>query len=119
MNEERSRVRMTIDLAKLKESGMDPKKTQETIYHFFIDKGFTYDRHLGFVYDHKLSHEELLELEVKLRKNGWFQIFYSFDTDVIGETIDLTHLFRQTPEEYDFSNATKNPYAKELKNRLQ
>jgi hypothetical protein len=60
-----------------------------------------------------------LELEVKLRKNGWFQIFYSFDTDVIGETIDLTHLFRQTSEEYDFSNATKNPYAKELKNRLQ
>jgi hypothetical protein len=95
MNEERSRARLTIDLAKLKKSGMDPKKTQEAIYDFFIKKGFTYDRHLGFIYDRELSHSEWLEIGVQLQKNGWFQNFYSFDTDVIGETIDLTYLFRQ------------------------
>jgi hypothetical protein len=41
----------------------------------------------------------LQEIKVQLHKNVRAQNFHSFDTDVIGETMDLTHLFRQTLEE--------------------
>jgi hypothetical protein len=95
MSEERSRVKLTIDLAKLEKNGMEPRKTQEAIYNFFIEKGFTYQRHLGFIYDRELTREEWAKIAVELDNHGWFKNFNSFDTDIIGEAEDLTHLFRE------------------------
>jgi hypothetical protein len=98
MSEDRSRVKLTVDLAKLKKSGMEPRKTQKAIYDFFINKGFTYQRHLGFIYSRELTHDEWAEIRAELYDHGWFKNFNSFDTDVIGETENLTHLFQESAE---------------------
>lgn len=98
MSEYRSRVRLTVDLAKLKESGMKPNETQKAIHNFFVEKGFTYHRHLGFVCDRELTHEEWVKIAVELDDNGWFRNFHSFYTDVIGESEDITYLFREEAE---------------------
>jgi hypothetical protein len=87
-------VKLTVDLAKLKKSGMEPRRTQEEIYNFFIEKGFNYHRHLGFVYNRELTHDEWKKIVVELDDNGWLHNFHSFNTDVIGETRDITYLFR-------------------------
>jgi hypothetical protein len=100
MNEYRSRVKLTVNLAKLKKSGMEPRKTQKAIFNFFIEKGFTYHRHLGFIYDRELTHDEWVKIGLELYDNGWFKSFNSFDTDVIGETKDITYLFREDAEKY-------------------
>lgn len=96
MSEYRSRVKLTVDLKKLKKSGMEPYETQKAIYNFFMEKGFTYHRHLGFIYNRELAHEEWVKIAVELDDKGWFQNFNSFDTDIIGETRNIVHLFRET-----------------------
>lgn len=99
MSAYRSKVKLTVDLAKLKKSGMEPYKTQKAIYNFFMGKGFTYHRHFGFIYDRELTKEEWIEIAVELDDNGWFQNFNSFDTDIIGEIRDLTYLFTAKKDE--------------------
>jgi hypothetical protein len=99
MSEYRSRVKLTIDLAKLKKSGMEPRRIQEGIYHFFIEKGFTCQRQLGFVYDRELTKEEWGKIVAELNDHGWLELFHHFHTDVIGETSDLTYLFWEEEKE--------------------
>ncbi|MFR5601018.1 MAG: hypothetical protein ACLTKI_01025 [Lachnospiraceae bacterium] len=77
MSENHSRVKLTVDLAKLKESGMEPHKTQKEIYEFFMEKGFAYHRHFGFVYNGALTHEEWVKIATELDDNGWFRNFHS------------------------------------------
>ena len=98
MSEYRSRVKLNMDMAKLKKSGMNPRKTQEEIFRFFMDKGFTYHRNSGYIYDRELAQEEWEKITAELDDNDWLQYIYSFDADVIGEINDMTHLFRKSME---------------------
>jgi hypothetical protein len=77
---------------------MEPQRTQKAIYNFFIEKGFTYDRHLGFIYNRELTHNEWVKIAIELDDNGWFKSFNSFDMDVIGETEDIIYLLREETE---------------------
>jgi hypothetical protein len=94
----RSRVKLTIDLAKLQKAGLEPQKTQRAIYDFFLAKGFTYHRHLGFLCDRELTCGEWEKLGGELRESGWFPCLDRFDTDLMGEPEDLTHLFRDAAD---------------------
>ncbi len=95
MSEYRYRIKIVADLEKIRENGMKPYEVQKAIYDFFMDKGFTYQRHLGFIYERELTAEELDQIDAELDHNGWLCIFRSFTTDLIGETKDLTYLFRK------------------------
>ena len=95
MSEYRYRIKIVVDLEKIRKNGMKPYEVQKAIYDFFMDKGFTYQCHLGFIYERELTAEELDQIDAELDHNGWLCIFRSFTTDLIGETRDLTYLFRK------------------------
>ena len=98
MSEYRSRAKLNMDMAKLKKSGMNPRKTQEEILHFFMDKGFTYHRNLGYIYDRELAQEEWTKITAEMADNDWFQCINNFDIDLIGEPNSLLYLFRKPVE---------------------
>ena len=95
MSEYRYRIKLVTDLEKIRDNGMKPYEIQKAIYDFFMDRGFTYQRHLGFIYERELTVEELDQIDVELDNNGWLRLFHSFTTDLIGETRDLTYLFQK------------------------
>lgn len=95
MSEYRHRIKLVTDLEKIRKNGMKPYETQKAIYDFFMDKGFTYQRHLGFICERELTAEELGQIDTELGNNGWLCLFHSFTTDLIGESRDLTYLFRK------------------------
>ncbi len=76
MSEYRHRVKLVADLEKIRKNGMKPYEAQKSIYDFFKDKGFSYQRHLGFIYERELTAKELDQINVELDNNG-FQ--YRFD----------------------------------------
>lgn len=49
MGENHSRVKLTLDIRKFKTAGLDLHDTQEEIYQFFMDRGFTFQRHFGYI----------------------------------------------------------------------
>lgn len=90
MGENHSRVKLTLDIRKFKTAGLDLHDTQKEIYQFFMDRGFTFQRHFGYIFERELMHDEWLKIAMELDDKGWFQNFHSFDTDVIGEIHDIT-----------------------------
>lgn len=94
MEKNHSRVKLTLDIGKFKMSGLDLHDMQEEIHKFFIDKGFTFRRHFGYIFDRELAHDEWLKIAMELDDKGWFENFHSFDTDVIGEIHDLTEIVK-------------------------
>lgn len=95
MSEYRHRVKLVADLEKIRKNGMKPYEAQKSIYDFFKDKGFSYQCHLGFIYERELTAKELDQINVELDNNGWLRLFRSFNIDLIGETRDLTYLFQK------------------------
>ena len=51
MSEYRHRIKLVTDLEKIRKNEMKPYEVQKAIHDFFMDKGFTYQRHLGFIYE--------------------------------------------------------------------
>ena len=94
MGENRSRVKLTLDIGKFKTAGLDLHDTQKEIHQFFMDRGFTFRRHFGYIFEWELTHDEWLKIAMELDDKGWFQNFHSFDTDVIGEIHDITELVK-------------------------
>lgn len=93
-----------MDWTELKKADMNPHETQKAIYDFFIKKGFTYHRHLGFIYDRELSQEEQSKLAVELNDNGWFNCFNTYP---IGELYYITSFFREATDECEADDQTK------------
>lgn len=95
MSEYRHRIKLVTDLEMIRKNEMKPYEVQKAIHDFFMDKGFTYQRHLGFIYERELTAEELDQIDAELDNKGWLRLFRSFNIDLIGETRDLTYLFRK------------------------
>ena len=95
MSEYRHRIKLVTDLEKIRKNEMKPYEVQKAIQDFFMDKGFTYQRHLGFIYERELTAEELDQIDAELDNKGWLRLFRSSNIDLIGETRDLTYLFRK------------------------
>lgn len=95
MSEYRHRIKLVTDLEMIRKNEMKPYEVQKAIHDFFMDKGFTYQRHLGFIYERELTAEELDQIDAELDNKGWLRFFRSFNIDLIGETRDLTYLFRK------------------------
>lgn len=101
MGENRSRVKLTLDIGKFKTAELDLHDTQEKIHEFFMDKGFTFRRHFGYIFERELTHDEWLKIVMELDDKGWFQNFHSFDTDVIGEIYDITEIVKGMASEIE------------------
>lgn len=106
MEKKQSRVKLTLDIRKFKTAGLDLHDTQKEIHEFFMDKGFTFRRHFGYIFERELTHDEWLKIAMEIDDKGWFQNFHSFDTDVIGEIYDITEIVKGMASEIEEEQET-------------
>lgn len=50
MSQKRSRVKMNVDIAKMRKAGKDPREVQKRLLDFFRKRGFSYEVHIGYLY---------------------------------------------------------------------
>lgn len=98
MGEYRSRAQMILNFVKLKNAGLEPSDVLKEIHDYFLSKGFYYDRHLGYIIDKEWGDSDWLPVVMGLDDMVSLDYFFNFDTDWIGETIDLTDSIRKMAE---------------------
>lgn len=50
MSQKRSRIKINVDLAKIRREEKDPREVQKRLLDFFQKKGFSYEIHMGYIY---------------------------------------------------------------------
>lgn len=57
MSQKQSRVKINVDLVKIRKAEKDPREVQKRLLDFFQKKGFSYKVHIGYLYHGQMTQE--------------------------------------------------------------
>lgn len=78
MSQKRSRVKMNVDIAKMRKAGKDPREVQKRLLDFFQKRGFSYEVHIGYLYHGQMTQEGWQQILTELKECGLAQFIHMF-----------------------------------------
>lgn len=88
MSQKRSRIKINVDLAKIRREEKDPREVQKRLLDFFQKKGFSYEIHMGYLYQGQMTQEEWQQSLAELKECGQAQFIHdAFVYDMPGKIL--------------------------------
>lgn len=88
MSQKRSRVKMNVDIAKMRKAGKDPREVQKRLLDFFRKRGFSYEVHIEYLYHGQMTQEGWQQILAELKECGLAQFIHdAFVYDMPGKIL--------------------------------
>lgn len=104
MSQKQSRVKINVDLVKIRKAEKDPREVQKRLLDFFQKKGFSYKVHIGYLYHGQMTQEGWQQILAELKECGLAQFIHDvFCYDVTGKILvveDGKQEYRQLFQKY-------------------